>query len=218
MTRTAVLVAVGLLASAGRVRAQEAGGFVIVRGADTIAAEQWSREDVSLKGSLVRGVGAPASRERLQYQATLVDDGSAPLVELSVWRGDDAGDHAARQTVRLIFKDDSVAIDDMRAGAGVMTRVLPTTRAAIPYLNLSVAFLEQATRRAAQQHADTLSVPFFNLGGGQTLVGSLARLGADSTALRFAGVEFRLRTDAGGHILGGAVPAQGLLILRSDAH
>lgn len=216
MQRMAQYAVLGLLVVAGRVSAQESGGFAIVRGADTIAAEQWSREDVSLKGSLVRGAGAPAARERVHYQATLVDDQSAPLVELSVWRGDDAEDHPARQTVRLIFKDDSVAIDDMRGSSGVMTRVLPTTRAAIPYLNLSVALLEQATRRAAQQHADTLSVPFFNLGGGQTIVGAVARLGADSTALRFAGVEFRLRTDASGRILGGTVPAQGLLILRSD--
>lgn len=215
MTRRALLWVAGFVALVGRASAQEAGGFAIVRGADTIAVEQWSREDVSLKGSLLRGAGSPATRERLHYQATLVDDESAPLVELSVWRGDDPDDRPARQTARLIFKDDSVAVDDMRAGSGVATRVLPTSRAAIPYLNLSVAFLEQATRRAARQHADSLSVPFFNLGGGQTIVGQLARLGADSSALRLGGVEFRLRVDGTGRILGGAVPAQGLTIVRS---
>jgi hypothetical protein len=217
MTRTALVLAAGLLAAAGRARAQETGGFAVLRGADTIAVEQWAREDVSLEGTLVRGAGAPAARERLRYHATLVDDGSAPLLQLSAWRADDPDDHRARQMVRLIFKDDSVAVDDMRTGAGVMTRVLPTARAAIPYLNLSVALLEQATRRAAREHADSLAVPFFNLGGGQTVIGALVRAGADSTALRLGGVEFRLRVDGTGRILGGAVPAQGLLILRTAA-
>ena len=114
----------------------------------------------------------------------------------------------------MIFKDDSVAVDEM-TGSGLRTLVLPTRRTPIPYLNLSIAFLEQATRRAAASTgADILLVPFFNLGGGQTVEGSVHRLGADSAIVALGAVEFRLWVDQGGRILGGSLPAQGLRIVR----
>jgi hypothetical protein len=200
----------------GRADAQEAGGFAIVRGPDTVAVEQWTREDVELKGSLLRGFGATA-RERLHYRATLVDDQSTPLVDLSLWRDTDPEGQPARQTARIIFKDDSVAVDDLRRGGSLVTRVLPSALAAIPYLNLSIAFLELATRRAAQTAADSVTVPFFNLGGGQTVAGTVRHVGADSSAVRIGSVEFRLQVDSAGRILGGVVPGQGLVIIRAGA-
>jgi hypothetical protein len=216
MIRSVAVFGVVLVGFAGRSGAQEAGGFAITRGLDTVAVEQWSRADVELKGSLLRGLTA-ATRERLHYRATLVDDESAPLIDFSVWRAEDPEGQPARQTARVIFKDDSVAVDDLRRSGGLTTEVLPTARAAIPYVNLSVAFLEQATRRAAQTTGDSLSVPFFNVGGGQTVTGTVRHLGADSSAVRIGTVEFRLRVDSTGRILGGAVPGQGLVITRTDA-
>jgi hypothetical protein len=206
-----------LVALSQGVWAQESGGFTITHGTDTVAVEQFSREDVELTGSLVRRSGK-AVIDRVRYQATLVDDQSAVLIELSDWRGDDPETDPARQTARLIFKDDSVAVDDLSQGSGLITRVLPTTRAALGYLNLSTAFLEQATRRAAQSSPDSLAVPFFNLGGGQTLTGNVRRLAPDSSVVRIGSVEYRLHVDPAGRVLGGAVPAQGLLITRTSAH
>ncbi len=208
-------VAVAVLLAPAALAAQESGGFTILHGADTIAVESFTRQDVELRGRLLRGVGA--ARERVQYRATLVDDGSAPLVELSAWRGDDPDGAPARQTARVIFKDDSVAVDDASRTAGVMTRVLPTQRAAIPYLNLSTAWLEQVTRRLLASPGDSLAVPFFNLGGGQTVTGTARRYATDSATIRLGSVEFRFKVDPQGRILGGAVPAQGLLIQRVPA-
>jgi hypothetical protein len=215
MIRLVALLGLVLFSVAGHSEAQEAGGFTTVRGPDTVAVEQWSREDVELKGSLVRGLGA-ADRERLHYRATLVDDQSAPLVDLSVWRAEDPEAQPARETARVIFRDDSVAVDDLRRSGSLVTRVLPTMRAAIPYLNLSVAFLELATRRAAQTAGDSLAVPFFNLSGGQTVTGTVRHLGADSSVVRISTVEFRLQVDSAGRILGGVVPGQGLVITRTE--
>ncbi len=196
--------------------AQEEGDFAVIRGQDTVAVEHFIRQEFELKGSLVRG--APGvGRERVRYRATVVEDGSAPLVDLSAWRSSDPEESPARQTARVIFKDDSVAVDDATPTGGLMTRVLPTQRAAIPYLNLSTAWLEQATRRLVAAHSDSLAVPFFNLGGGQTITGSVRRLSGDSAAVRLGAVEFRLQVDATGRILGGAVPSQGLLMLRAPA-
>lgn len=195
--------------------AQEQGGFAIIRDHDTIALERWDREDVQLSGTLVRPAGQ--GRERVRYRATLVDDESAPLVEVSAWRGDDPEESPARQTVRLIFREDSVAVDDVNRWDGVGSRVLATQRAAVPYLNLSVAMLELATRRFRRQPADRLEVPFFNLGGGQTVTGGVERLGGDSATVRIGSVEFRLAVDGVGRILGGQVPSQRLVIRREAA-
>jgi len=208
-------VAVACLLSPVALAAQESGGFAVLHGADTVAVESFIRQDVELRGRLLRGAG-PA-RERVQYRATLVDDGSAPLVELSAWRGDEPEGTPARQTVRVIFRDDSVAVDDASRTSGVMTRILPTQRSAIPYLNLSTAWLEQVTRRLLASSGDSLSVPFFNLGGGQTVTGTAHRFGTDSAAVRLGPVEFRFKVDPLGRILGGAVPGQGLLIQRTPA-
>lgn len=208
-------VAVACLLFPAALAAQESGGFTILHGADTIAVESFTRQDVELRGRLLRGAGS--GRERVQYRATLVDDGSAPLVELTAWRGEDPEGAPARQTVRVIFKDDSAAIDDASRTSGVMTRILPTQRAAIPYLNLSTAWLEQVTRRLLAAPGDSLSIPFFNLGGGQTVTGTARRYATDSAVVRLGSVEFRFKVDPQGRILGGAVPAQGLLIQRTPA-
>ena len=211
--RSAAVTVAALLAVAGCLQAQEGGRFAVTRGPDTMAVEQFSRQDVQLTGDLVR-VASSSARERFHYQVTLVDDQSAPLVEVTGWRGEDPEGSPARQTTRVIFKGDSAAVDDASRWSGLVTRVLPTVRTAIPYLNLSIAMLELATRRAAQVHRDSLSVPFFNLGGGQTVTGIVRRVGADSSTIQIGSVEFRLQVDATGRILGGSVPSQGLLISR----
>lgn len=193
--------------------AQEAGAFAVTRGSDTVALEQFSRRPGELSGSLTRVAGV-AARERVRYKAVLLPDESAPLIEVSVWRADDPEEMPARQTTRIIFKEDSVAVDEASRWSGVRTLILPTERAAIAYLNLSVALLEQATRRAEASGTDSLPVPFFNLGGGQTVTGMVSRVGTDSAAVRIGTVEFRLKVDGVGRILGGAVPSQGLKITR----
>src|SRR5512143_4055038 len=115
-------IAVACFLSPIALAAQETGRFAVLHGADTVAIESFTRQDVELKGRLLRGAG-PQGRERVQYRATLVDDGSAPLVELTAWRADDPEDAPARQTARVIFKDDSVAVDDASRASGVMTRI-----------------------------------------------------------------------------------------------
>jgi hypothetical protein len=193
--------------------AQEAAAFTVVRQGDTVAVERFVLEPHSLVGSLTRA-GARDARERLRYRVTLLEDGSAPLLELSAWRAEDPEQMPARQTTRVIFRDDSVAVDEVDRLTGLRTMIFPTTAGAVPYLHLSTAFLERATRRAAATGQDSLDLPFFNLGGGQTVTGTVRQLGGDSALVRLGAVEFRFRTDATGRILGGTLPAQGLLIAR----
>lgn len=197
-----------LLLLPGAAAAQQ-GSFAITRGADTVASESVTLDSAGFTGTLIRGKGA--NSERIKYQVTVVD-GTAPLVELGVWRGDDPAESKARQNARVIFKEDSVAIDEANDKTGVSTRLFETQRGALPYLNLSTAFLELATRRAAGR--DSVAVPFFNLSGGQTLAATVKRISADSVSLALGRIELRLKVDPRGAILGGAVPAQGLVIAR----
>lgn len=209
----AAVAVLGLLPGSLSAQDPDAALFTVVRRGDTVAVERFALEPYALAGSLTR-VASRDARERLRYRVTLLEDGSTPLLELSAWRAEDPEQMPARQTTRVIFRDDSVAVDEVDRLTGLRTMIFPTTPGAVPYLNLSTAFLERATRRAASAGRDSLDLPFFNLGGGQTLTGTVRRLGADSALVRLGAVEFRFRTDPEGRILGGTLPAQGLLILR----
>ncbi len=186
--------------------------FAVVRGNDTVASESFAPDSAGLSGTLVRGMAA--SRERIKYQIAVID-GLTPLVELAAWRGDDPEGVKARQNIRVIFKEDSVAVDEANDRSGVSTRLFETQRNAVPYLNLSCRFLELATQRAAGK--DSVAVPFFNLNGGQTISGTVKRIDRDSVTLDLGRIQFRLRVDPRGTILGGSVPSQGLMIVRGGA-
>lgn len=191
--------------------------FVVLHGADTVATEELDRTDTELRGTLAfRGAKTTES-----YRAVVAPDATVPLVEVTVRDAAPSSAEKARvaQQTRVIFRDDSVAIDDV-TNRGVQTRVLPTQQGAVPYLNLSFGLLEQAIRRAAVLGKDSVKVAFFNLsgsrsqGGGATVVGIVSRLGADSVALELGRVEFRLRVDLQGRLLGGGIPAQRLSFER----
>lgn len=210
-----ILVALtGLVPGAGvtSLAGQEGGRYAILRGADTMVVETANRDTFELRGTLTRRGGRVG--ERVRYRATVLEDESAPLVDFSVWRLDDPEDSPARQSVRLIFKDDSVAVDEANRWGGVITRVLPTRAGAIPYLAGSTAMLELITRRALRPDHGESAVPVFDVGGGQTGEGLVRRVAADSVVVAIGAVEYRLRVDPAGRILGGTAPAQGLRLSR----
>lgn len=192
--------------------------FVIRRGADTVATEELVRTPTELTGTLTFRAKTATSE---WYRAVVAPDTTVALVEVNVREGADTGRVKPRvvQRTRVIFRGDSVAVDDV-TGNGIQTRVLATQAGAVPYLNLSFGLLEQAIRRATVPRRDTVKVAFFNLsggagqGGGVTVVGTVSRVGPDSVALELGSVEFRMRVDAGGRLLGGGIPAQRLIFER----
>jgi hypothetical protein len=209
----AYLLPLLLLAAPRALAAQdEKAVFVIRRGADTVATEELARTPTELTGTLTFHVASARSE---WYHAVVAPDATVALVEVNVREGVDSGLVKARvaQRTRLIFRGDSVAVDDV-TGHGMETRVLSTQAGAIPYLNLSFGLLEQAIRRAAVLGRDSVKVAFFNLsggagqGGGATVVGTVSRVGRDSVTLDLGNVEFRMRVDAAGRLLGGGIPAQ----------
>ena len=192
--------------------------FVILHGADTVATEDLNRTDTELRGTLAfRG-----AKTTELYRAVVAPDETVPLVEVTVREAPASSAEKARiaQQARIIFRNDSVSIDDI-SNHGLETRVLATQTGAVPYINLSFGLLEQAIRRAAVLGKDSVKVAFFNLtgsasqGGGATVVGTVFRHGADSVSLDLGQVEFRMRVDTRGRLVSGGIPAQQVSFTRN---
>jgi hypothetical protein len=194
----------------GQTRA-DSGTFIIRRARDTVAIEKFSRTATHLDGTLAIH---NAKRSSQRYVAVIAPDATVPLIEVTVREGLDTGQVRARvvQRARVIFKEDSAAVDDV-GGNGLTTRLFGTERGAVPYLNLSFALLEQAVRRSRQE-GGLGEIAFFNLGGGQTRSGRLSRLNPDSLRLDIGEIQFHLRVDSTGRVLGGSIPSQNVVIDR----
>jgi hypothetical protein len=189
----------------------DSGTYIVRHGADTVATEHFLRTSTRLEGTLAL---KNSSRTSERWVAVIAPDATLPLIEVTVREGTDGAGRKAKVTerARVIFKEDSAAVDAV-GGRGVQTRLFGTQTGALPYLNLSFALLEQAVRRAriAPEHT---GVPFFNLGGGQTVSAKLSPLGSDSLLLEIGSVRYHLLVDAEGRLIGGRIPAQNVVVDR----
>jgi hypothetical protein len=209
------LLAFALARAAGlaaQTAAADSGTFVIRRAGDTVATEQFTRTATTLQGTLAVRNARGTSQA---YEAVVAPDASVALIEVTVRESQDSGRVKGKvvQRARVIFKEDSAAVDDI-SGNGLQTRVFGTGRGAVPYLNLSFGLLEQAVRRSRAGASGQGQVPLFNLGGGQTLDAKVSPLGTDSLAVAIGKVEFHLRVDSAGRVLGGRIPSQNVVAER----
>jgi hypothetical protein len=190
----------------------DSGTFVVRHGADTVATERFTRKETSLEGVLaIRNARNTSER----YTAVVAPDATVPMIDVAVREDSDSGRVKQKlvQRARVIFREDSAAVDAI-VRQNIETRVFGTQRGAIPYLNLSFALLEQAVRRARSPGAPAGAVSFFNLGGGQTLSAKVLPVGKDSVAVDIGNVDFRLKVDEKGRVLGGTIPSQNVLVER----
>lgn len=205
------LAVVGFIPALARAQAvSDSGTFVVRHAHDTVATERFSRTATKIEGTVTLRNAKHTSQ---RWSAVVAPDATLPLIEVTIREGSDTG-RAAKvvQRARVIFREDSVAVDDM-GGGGLQTRLFATQPGAVPYLNLSFALLEQAVRRA-RVSANSSRVAFFNLGGGQTATATVSRVGPDSLRLAIGNVEYRLRVDRTGRVLGGRIPAQDVVVER----
>ena len=207
----AAFLVLGLPIGAAAQALPDSGGFVVWRGQDTVATERFTRTATRLEGTLAL---RNPRRTSERYSAVIGPDATLPLIEVTVSEGADSAGAKGKivQRARVIFRDDSAAVDEM-GNAGIQTRVFGTEVGAVPYLNLSFALLEQAVLRAKAADAGS-QVAFFNLGGGQTLMARLSPLGADSLRLDIGDTRIHLRMDARGRLLGGRIPVQDVTVRR----
>ena len=207
--RLAIAVIVFAPALARAQAVSDSGTFVVRHARDTVATERFSRSATKIEGTVALRNAKHTSQ---RWSAVVAPDATLPLIEVTIREGSDSGGQAARvvQRARVIFKEDSVAVDAI-GGDGLQTRLFATERGAVPYLNLSFALLEQAVRRV-RASPDSSRVAFFNLGGGQTATATVSRLSPDSLRLAIGKVEYRLRVDQVGRVLGGRIPSQDVVV------
>lgn len=214
LNRPSLLAALFLLLATGAAAqtVADSGTFVVRHAGDTVATETFSRGATTIEGTLALN---NSNHTFHRYTAVVAPDASVPMIDIAVREDADSGRIKARllQRARVIFRADSAAVDAV-IGQTISTQVFGTQRGAIPYLNMSFALLEQAVRRSRADGAELKEVPFFNMAGGQTVSGTLSPVGTDSLALAIGEVEFRLRVDRDGRVLGGAIPAQDVVVER----
>ena len=164
-------------------------GFAVLRRGDTVAVERFERGDPKWSGTLeIRTQPVP------QYEVwSLVRAPDRGVVLMEVTEKEEPVDARSKpriiQQARLIFKDDSVAIDAVTSG-GLMTRLYQTQAGAMPYLNLSFAMIDLAVyeaRRRQPSGVGSVPVPLFNLAGGRT-VDATVTLGAGRATVQVGAV------------------------------
>ena len=157
----------------------DSGTFVVRHGEDTVATERFTRRDTNIEGVLaIRNYRNTSQR----YTAVIAPDATVPMIDVAVREDSDSGRVKQKlvQRARVIFREDSAAVDAI-ISQNIETRVFGTQRGAIPYLNMSFALLEQAVRRTRTAGAAADAVPFFNLGGGQTVSAKVKPVGVPQT-------------------------------------
>lgn len=185
------------------------GEWVIRRGGDTIATETYTRTPQRLQAELAMRM--PTLRQRAD--AELAADATVPRMGFSVLPGR-AGEAEPVASGSVAFRGDSALVEVRGPTAAPMQRFAPG-RGALPYVNLSVALLEQAVRRARALGGGPASIPMLNLGGGNTFAATVSFPSADSAVVGIGPVQLRFAADASGRLLGGCVPSQGITMERA---
>ncbi|HEX6751846.1 MAG TPA: alpha/beta fold hydrolase [Longimicrobium sp.] len=184
----------------------ERGAFVLRVGGDTIAVERFTRTPAGVQGEL-----GLTGRARVAYEARTAADASVASLEMRAWPL--AAPDTARplQHVTVTFAGDSA----VTVVAGGRTTTVHGTRGAVAHVNPSAVMMEQTVMRArALGGRDSAMVTVLVVGMPEPLAARVRWLGADSATLTVGAVEARLRVDAAGRLLGGAVPSQRLTIER----
>jgi dienelactone hydrolase len=203
MTRRSVRAAAALLLAlggAGAAWAQEAPTVFITRvGSDTVAVERFTRGAELLEGTLSVRQGP-----QVAYRMELAPDASVSRAEMAARA---PGGAPPRRSV-VLLRGDTALVEVPGVEGEAQTLRLPTQRGALPYLNLSVAVLEQVVLRARALGGDTVTIPLFSPAGGATLPARVAGARTARATIDLSGVEVRLELDGAGRVRGGKVPAQ----------
>lgn len=211
--RSALLALSVTLPASLRAQGMERTVFLVRQGSDTLAVETTTRDARRAEGSL----WLRTPRVRIGQGLALGDSGLVTRLSSALGLGV-GGDSAVRRADLTFFGDSAVARVEGAPGAPPGPDVrMKAAAGAIPFTNLSGLSLEQILRRARAIGGDTARVPVLLMTGGRVLVAEVARAGADSATITIAGTVFRARTDGEGRLLGGAVPAQGLVFERLPA-
>lgn len=191
-----------LVATTVAAQTTEAGTFISLRGADTVAVESFTRNAAS--GTIEDDLGLRGAG-RVHFTATVTPDARISTMTLDAYApgGTTPTTHGV-----VSISGDTVTLDH---GAGQVQH-FPTAAGAILWVNPSFVLVDQLARRARAMGALPVRIPIFSLSGGVTSMVTVSKLGADSLSMVVANVEIRVALDAAGHVRGAAIPSQNIVV------
>ena len=212
LRRWTAVIAIHLLAVQARAQADSGAVFVVRLGGDTIAVERATIVGRRAEGAMWLRTPPSLVRQLVELDPT----GGAERATTTVGRGA-RGDSALKRLDVTVAGDSGTAQPfDASAPAPLPSQRIAVPRGAVPFVNLSGLSVELMLRRARAIGGDSADVPLL-LGNGGTIAARVRRIGSDSATITLGGVELRTRTDAQGHLLGGAVESQHVVFERLAA-
>lgn len=184
--------------------------LLLLSATDTIAVERLVRTRSRLDAELL----IKPANARMTLRVDVDAEGRATSLTNDVRMATADVSSPPAQHAEARFTGDSVIVDITGSGGRPATQRFATTAGAIPFVNPSFAVVELMIQRARVIGGDSVSIPVWNLQGGQTAQVAVMRRGSDSVVVVLGNVPARLAVDAAGSIIGGVIPAQGLRIVR----
>lgn len=211
--RRVMAVIVATAASAAPLAAQgksESAGFLVRLGSDTLAAEQFVRNDRRLESELA--VRVPVAR-RVHYVAAL--DSAGRVERLDITMRPLVGSGAPPMKGTVVFGTDTADVTVTRGDSTQHLRVV-APRGAVPMIAFSHALVEQAVRQARRAGADSTGFSWILLGNPDPQPSFVARRGKDSVDVNFFGDPMHVKTDSRGRLLGldGSATTQKVVVTR----
>jgi dienelactone hydrolase len=205
---TATMLALGLTPPAAAQGAEQY-TFRLILGTDTLVSEVVQRTPLRVDVDMLdKLTGA-----RWRYGMTLAPGGRVPAMTTAIFRLAQ-GDTVPFQSADFAFRPDSVTVTVSGNVSSVQT--IATKPDVIPYINPSMAMLEQVLRRSRALGDAGDSVPIFLVNGGQTVPVAVTWQGEDSVIVHAGSTEMRVAVDPSGHVLGVVIPAQHAHVIRLE--
>jgi len=203
----AVLV-VSLLATVPLAGQEEQGELVTRQGAAGLRAERFTRSGDRLHGEVMTALG-----EQLSFEASLRPDGTVASLDAFVWPQGINSSTGLRH-VQIEFADKGARLQVSDVGP-TLSREFAAPAGTIPVISGDLVLVELLLRRARAAGAQTVQLPVLSLDLARLTTATVTFTG-DSADVRIEGRPelLRFRTDAAGHLLGGADDAAGLTIFR----
>ena len=195
--RTALLTAAVVAAAA-----EAQGPFIVRRGADTLAVEQFTREAGLLTGALTQKSGL-----RSEYVVVLKPDNSVERIDMT---------RKAAQpiTIGIGFDPQAVNVSFQQGGQSENASIATPSGRAAPFLALSFALSEQIVRAANLKSNETVKWLLLRMGTGDTATATITRYHADSVSITMADVGLKLAINAKGEVVGGTHQSQPWIVER----
>lgn len=184
--------------------------LILLAGNDTVSVERFSRTASRLDVELV----VRPANARFTLGVDVAADGAAMRLQNAYRQASADVASPPAQSAEVRFTGDSVIVD-VSGGGRTATQRFATIEGAVPFLNPSFALVELMILRARALGGDSVAVPIWNLQGGTTAMATVIKRGSDSVVVMLGSVPAHLAVNAAGEITGGAVPAQGLRIVRT---